>query len=200
MVVVILGCTKNDLSTIVPVGTESYIDDILTVIPDSLRADFFRDFGELNEGAIPDSIEGSFVVAPKERYKSNSPQWPTTVTEPNMYMRFSRQHNGVVVVRLGEGTSQVTDTAFVMGNGDLFTAYYIEDKTYDVNFDAHTYVVRTKRGVIMKGQMTEEGIRDFYFANIIMEMSDNSNGVLTLQEPGSYFIYKDGDDIARRED
>ena len=32
----LFSCTKNDSSTIILLGTESYVDDILDVIPDSL--------------------------------------------------------------------------------------------------------------------------------------------------------------------
>ena len=39
------SCTKNDENTIALIGTESYIDDILSVIPDSLQTRFFAEFG-----------------------------------------------------------------------------------------------------------------------------------------------------------
>ena len=47
------SCTKNDTSTIVLIGTEYYIDDILSVIPDTLQSKFFAAFGSIPEGPVP---------------------------------------------------------------------------------------------------------------------------------------------------
>ena len=187
------SCTKNDENTIVVIGTEYYIDDILTVIPDSLQTQFRAAFGEIPQGAVPPKIEGSYVVDPKARVGSNVADWPLQVTEPNTYLRFEKQHNGIAVMDLAEATEQATDTVFVMGNGNKFTVYFIEDKSYQLPVNGQTFQVWMKRGIVMRGQMTNEGIADFRLASIIMRAEDNSNGMLSQYAPGSYFIYKDGD-------
>ena len=190
------SCTKNDENTIVVIGTEYYIDDILTVIPDSLQTQIMASFGEIPNGAVPPKIEGSYVVDPKTRVASNVEDWPLQVIEPNTYLRFDRQHNGIAVMDLAEATEQATDTVFVMGNGSKFTVYLIEDKSYQMPVNGQTFQVWMKRGVIMRGRMTTEGIADFRLASIVMKAEDNSNGVLSQYAPGSYFIYKDGDGTA----
>ena len=45
--------------------------------------------------------------------------------------------------------------------------------------------------------MSEEGIKNLYFANIIMDVQ----GVVTdeLVTPGQFYIYRDGDGLARKE-
>ncbi len=53
------SCTKNDDNTIALIGTEYYIDDILSVIPDSLQTRFCAAFGNIPEGPVPPKIEGS---------------------------------------------------------------------------------------------------------------------------------------------
>jgi hypothetical protein len=52
----------------------------------------------------------------------------------------------------------------------------------------------------MKGQVTSDGLSDFRYATVIMETEDDSNGIFTQYPPGSYFIYKDGDGVARNEE
>lgn len=194
------SCVKNEGKTIALIGTEYYIDDILTVIPESLQVEFKEAFGDIPEGPIPENIEGSYVMNPKQRVHSNIDNWCTVVVEPDVKLGFSDQHNGIVTMDLTEETNHVTDTVFVMGNGNAFTVYFIEDKTYDFPFNNNTYHVRMKRGIIMKGKVKNEGLADFQYASIILEAEDDSQGVLEQYAPGTYFIYKDGNGLAERID
>lgn len=190
------SCTKNDDTTIVLIGEERYIDDILTVIPDSLKTVFDGAFGAIPEGPVPPKIEGSYVVDPKQRVSTNVAIWPLTLIEPNVYLKFSEQHNGVVTMDLNEATEQLTDTVFVMGHDNDFTVYFIENKSYDVPFNAQSFHVRVKRGVIMKGTASASGLSNFKIASIIMEAEDNSQGVMEQYAPGSFFVYRDGNGLA----
>lgn len=202
LVVASVSCTKNDETTIIPVGTESYIDDIFSVIPDSTMQAFEEAFGNVPQGYVPANIEGDYVIAPKQRVASNVAGWPLNPSdpEPNVSLRFSEQQNGVVRVELTEALEQVTDTAFVMGSGNDFTVYFIENKAYEVSFVQTSFHVDMKRGIVIKGSIDAEGIRNLYFAVVVMEVSDDSNGLIPQYEPGSYFIYKDGNGMASRLD
>ncbi len=190
--VLLSSCTKNDENTIVVIGTEYYIDDILAAVPDSLESKFFAAFGDVSRGDIPPKIEGSYVVDPKQRVSSNLEGWPANTVEPNIYLRFTKQHNGIVTMDLNETTETVTDTVFVCGNGNNFTVYFVEDKDYEIGW--------MKRGVLMKGKVTADGIADFRYATIVMETEDYSGGQFGLYPAGSYFIYKDGDGLAQNLD
>lgn len=194
------SCTKNDENTIVLIGTEYYIDDILSVIPDSLQTRFFAEFGSIPEGSVPPSIEGSYVMNPKQRVGSNVSGWPLQTIEPNLYLRFSNQHNGIAEMGLNEATETMTDTVFVCGNGNAFAVYFIEDKQYEMPINGQTFHARVKRGIVMKGKVTDAGLSDFRYATITMESEDDSNGLIGQYPNGSYFIYKDGDGIAKNED
>jgi hypothetical protein len=198
--VALTSCTKNDATTISLIGTEYYIDDILSVIPDSLEARFLSDFGSIPDGPVPPKIEGSYMMNPKQRVSSNVAEWPLQAVEPNVYLRFSKQHNGIVTMDLNEATETKTDTVFVCGNSNAFTVYFIENKAYDVQVDNHTYHVRMKRGIIMKGAVSDRGLSNFRYATIIMETEDDSGGLIGQYENGSYFIYKDGDGTAENQE
>ena len=194
------SCTKNDTTTISLIGTEYYIDDILSVIPDSLETKFLSDFGSIPDGPVPPKIEGSYMMNPKQRVSSNVEEWPLQAVEPNVYLRFSKQHNGIVTMDLNEATETKTDTVFVCGNGSAFTVYFIENKAYEVQVDNHTYHVRMKRGIVMKGAVSDRGLSNFRYATIIMETEDDSGGLIGQYENGSYFIYKDGDGTAENQE
>ena len=194
------SCTKNDDNTVALIGTEYYIDDILSVIPDSLQTRFFAEFGSIPEGPVPPKIEGSYVMNPKQRVSSNVAGWPLQTVEPNLYLRFTKQHNGIAEMDLNEATETKTDTVFVCGNSNAFAVYFIENKAYEMEIDNHTYHVRAKRGIVMKGKVTDAGLSDFRYATILMKSEDDSQGLISQYPNGSYFIYKDGDGLAKNED
>lgn len=188
------ACTKNDNSTIILLGTEFYVDEILDIIPDSLITAFNSHFGEIPRGYVPPKIEGKYVVAPKQRYYSSVNNWPLDVIEPNVVLKFTDQHNSVVGLNLAEAVDTFTDTVFIIGNNQSFTVYYQEKKNMTVN----NHDVNVKRGIIITGSISTEGICDILFANIIMEVEGDSENILA--KPGQFFIYEDGDGIARKED
>lgn len=198
----VANCTKNDESTIILVGTESYVKDILSVIPDSCMAQFEAVLGAVPEGKVPPDVEGLYVIGPKQRVASNVSGWPLVMPnpEPNATLHFFRQHNGVAGMEFSEALEQQTDTVYLMGNESDFTAYVIESKSYDMAYSNATYHVDMKRGIVIKGCIVPEGIRDLYFAVVIMDVSDDSDGIIPQFAPGSYFIYKDGDGLASRLD
>ena len=193
---VFASCTKNDENTIVLIGEELYIDSILTVIPDTLKPEFDVVFGSIPTGPVPPDIEGSYVVVQKMRVCSNVPYWPLSVVEPNVYLKFADQNNGVATMDLAEATEHMTDTVFVMGSQRNFTVYFVENKAYEIQ----SFHVKIKRGVIMKGAITPEGLSNFMIATVIMEAEDDSQGALSQYPPGSFFVYRDSDGLAENFD
>lgn len=185
------SCTKNDEYTIVPIGDEHYIVDIDSLFSNTsiFTQRFWNDFGDIRQyGYIPPKIEGSYVVNPKDRMCSNvsANLWPLTVKEPNMYLRFEKQHNELVTLDWNEIGEIATDTVFVRGNGKDFAIYYIENQITPYN--------SIKSAYIMRGRITDEGIADFRYATIILDALVTD----VIIDIGHYFIYKDGDGIAQR--
>lgn len=191
------SCTKNDDTTVTLIGTEYYIDSILTVIPDSLQTRFFAEFGTIPEGVVPPKIEGSYVMDPKQRVATNTSPWPLDVVEPNVYLRFYNQHNGVAAMDLAEDTENKSDTVFVCGSENAFAVYFIEDKSFELAFNNQNYNIGIKRGIVMKGNVTSEGLSNFRYATIVLDVEDESG---LMPGRGSYFIYKDGDGLAKNEE
>lgn len=189
------SCTKNEDTTVALIGEEYYIDDILSVVSD---ATFWSDFGSINRGAIPPDVQGSYLVSPMQRVASNLAVWPLQVVEPNAFMRFSKQHNGIVVMDLNDATEQRTDTVFVMGKDDDFTVYIVEDKSYEIPIDGQSYPIVLKRGVVMCGTVTGAGLSNFRMAFIVMDVINDPQGMAPAR--GTYFIYKDGNGLAENYD
>lgn len=191
------SCNKNNTSTIAPLGTEYYIDDSLEAIPNLA---FWNAFGTVQSGPFPPDIKGDYVVSPKVRVSSNVADWPLLTESLNVYLHFSDQNNSLVTVEMNEATDNITDTAFVKGNGETgdFLVYFIEEKEItDYQYGNSNYTLRSRQGVAIKGKVTGDGIVDFRYATIVLAAESEPAGV-PLQEVGSYFIYKDGDNLAER--
>lgn len=184
------SCTKNDTNTIVLIGTEYYIDDINSMVPDTLQAQFFANFGTITSGAIPPKIEGSYRINPRQRIANNI-GLPVPANELPAYLRFSDQHNGVVTIDFNDATETFTDTVFVQGKGQDFVVYFVEKK----KIEDFSVPAMMKRAVLMKGRVTDAGLADFRYATIVLEKEDDLDQLAAL---GSYFIYKDSDGNAER--
>ena len=193
----ILGsCTKNDDTTLTLLGSEGYVvnydkylNDILSAIPSS-QVNAFKEKLRLYEGNIPPKVEGEYVVAPKNRVASNvaASNWLLNVHEPNVYLKFSDQHNRVASMIHYEEFITEIDTVYLRGSGERFVAYYIEDKEIEYGM----YKVNIKRGVIYSGRISDEGIKYLQYASVIMDVENNSHGFIDTYPVGSYFIYEDG--------
>lgn len=183
--VLLNSCIKeNNGQTIALIGTEYYIDDILSVIPDSLQGKFSTMFEGYHEGTIPDKLEGSYVVHPNMLISTNL-QIPTPRLDPDITMRFSKQNNGTMMIELYEEASlQATEPAFVMGNNKDLTVYFIEEKSLGQSTHA-------KRGVVMAGKLTDQGLAQLRMAFVILE-SEGEYAPL----PGTYYYYEDGNRLA----
>ena len=194
----ITSCTKNDDSTIILLGEEQYVDDMINVIPDSLRIYFKQNFS-VYRGYIPPNIQGEYEFSPKKRVVTSAlTPWPTNVVERDVYLKFSEQHNRMATFLHREQVNTTTDTVYVIGHDSYFTAYYQEH----VTLDYVGYEVRIKRGIIYSGRWMSDGIRNLYDASIIMDVEDESHGTgpYETQPVGTFFIYRDGDGIAINKD
>lgn len=189
-VVAFAGCKKTSYDdTIILLGEESYVVPLQNMIPDTLQSVFLNKFGDVPEGYIPANIEGEYKISAKEFCCSN---YMNLSDNSDMYLKVTRQHNRVATVDLYECGQIKTDTAFVMGNGNLFTLYFNEDKIMVFNGN-HVLV---KRLVVFKGEKTDDGIKDLYFGNIILSTDNGNNPFLDPFASGYYFIYKDKDGLS----
>lgn len=201
------SCTKNDDSTIVPIGAEDYVkplssvvESIFSSVPEATKTKFLQDFGDLPDGPVPPKIEGSFKMSPKQRVATNTDLPVPAIEQPDLLLRFSNQHNELIQLDLNESTENFSDTVFVRGNDNAFAVYFIENKAYEIPMGGTVYHVKMERGVIMRGKMTDRGIADFRYATIVMQAEDDSNGLIDQYDRGTYFIYKDGDGVVEKYD
>lgn len=187
--ILLSSCIKeNNGKTIALIGDEYYIEDILKMIPDSLQDKFETLFDGIPQGAIPADLGDScsYVVSPNVLVSTNLWNMSSPIPQPDVYMRFSKQNNGIVVMELAETTLQKTDTVYVMGNNGDFTVYYVEEKHLDLD-------IYVKRGIVMCGKVADNGLSDFRMVFVVLEAGGEQ-----APNPGSYYYYEDRDGLAER--
>lgn len=187
----LISCDKNtyDEDTIILLGTESYVTPLNALIPDSLKVEFPKYLGEIHTGYIPPNIEGEYLISKKEFCHSN---FVNLFDNLDMHLRITKQHNRVAKVEFDEGGTVVTDTAYVMGTDQLFTLYFTEQK--EILF--YSNISKVDRCVVITGEITDTGIKNLMFGNIILKAYQGNNPFIGNFIPGWYFIYKDNDGVS----
>lgn len=222
---IMLGsCTKvsSNGETIVPIGKEYFdVEELFSGVKSSFdtvmkkmgyytTANHENSIPQYYADLIPQNLTGSYVMDQAMLVGSNvgSTQFPVPI--PDVTINFTSQHNSIASIEFTESSiTQKTDTVFIMGNDNLngFTAYFIEKKEFEQAYNGQTYHVEIKRGIIMCGTVTPDGLSGFEapiggsgfrYASIIMDWDDNSHGVLPKYEPGTYMIYEEGDGLASK--
>jgi hypothetical protein len=178
------SCTKNDKTTVVLVGKETYIPDIHDIIPDTLLTKF--DF--LPDGPIPPDVAGEFIADPYILSYSNISYDIVGQGRKSRYLRFSNQFNRFCTFDTKQGSETIhADTIYLTGINKFFTAYffgYVEDNFY------HT---KSKTANVITGCVTDEGIKDLTYGWLLLEKFDPD----TLLVPvGSMRIFKDEDKMS----
>lgn len=190
LAVVFSGCLKDaGEETIVLMGTESGVQRIEDVIPDTLL-NFISDtramHGEpidLPYGNTPPDIQGEFVFYPRELYADNGFH-PTA--NDSLCLRFGGdcdtlgcyphgQHNRLTPCDIFENgfSRQHVDAISLFGNGEAFAAYFIV--SFDDCYEPMSGVNYTlTRGYIVVGEMTSDGIDHAVVACVNKDVTPNN--------------------------
>lgn len=141
LAILVTGCLKDDLSekTIVLMGTESGVQPIGSVIPDTLLT-FIHDAEamspasvlELPEGNMPPDIQGEFVFSPRDLYGYNS-EHPYPNPEDTLFLRLGGNPSSYTIE---VGHLYHTGDTLIQGNDTLV---FPADSTIMVSEIAYYY-------------------------------------------------------------
>ena len=172
-------------------GGSGRIDDRLdNVVPEDIQ-DKIKDHMPLYDGINPPFVEGAYLIEPmtclydEENYYQPGHEVIETV------IRFSNQNTTTNTLDYEdyEGSLQTStgSGAFISGSGDNFTAYF---NTEGINY-GDTY---TKTALVISGTKTAEGIRNLYYAFVMVEKSGPN--VDRIMGEGMFRIFKDEDGLS----
>lgn len=163
------------------------------VVPDTI-ADNLGEYIPIYSGVNPPIVEGAFLIDPLvtvycEDYDEGGFEPGDIVT--SKCIRFSNQNTVDNTLDYDaysvSGSSNDSGTgAFISGSGDNFTAFF--------NTVGTSSGIYTKEALIISGTKTEEGIKDLYYAFVMVEKGDDPNDY--LMDEGVFRVFKDSDGLS----
>ncbi|MDR2584326.1 MAG: hypothetical protein LBC75_12675 [Fibromonadaceae bacterium] len=167
-----------------------------TVIPDDIKTEF-KGKMPIYSGITPPDISGKYVSSRNiiigSSLDADSDKILTGGNYYDLYMAFTKKGDKIYYrSKQGDEAYGNSDdlTVDVVGEGDNFTAYFIEV--------GEANGIKTKMSVVISGTMTSSGIKDYYYSFIMLEKGPDPDHKLVSVK--TYRIFKDSDGLAERAD
>lgn len=197
MSLLILGaCLDNGTNTAVlppintNVGNVSPSTETISLeefVPDSIFEVLEAEI-PIYEGDTPPDVTGAYLIS-EMWFESSSSDLDAVNRKINDYeicfknnmAHYEGQH------RIDESNYESSDTVYVTGSGDNFTAYFI-------GYGENQGVWR-KSSTVISGTLTDDGIKDIYFTQTILEKGDDSQ-ISSFIPLGRVRVFIDKDGLA----
>lgn len=164
------------------------------VIGGKERKDSLIRWMPIYEGDTPPNIEGCYFVDPFETVycqdQGNGGYNPGDIVSSD-YCRFLNQNASKNTLDFSSISANGNSTsegkgAFIQGSGNNFTAFF--------DTEGATSGITTKTALVISGTKTAEGIKDFYYAFVMVEKGDDPNH--QLMNEGVFRVFRDKDFLA----
>lgn len=168
----------------------------IPLITEYLPSDLLQMFGEenVNFGDQPPVVDMEFVSNHEYVATSLTPPFAPpvgTITPIKHYHKISQQYLQIAdyySMSSEETNCHLLSPVFLTGYGNRFTVYYFEEPDTDA---------KPVHAVLLSGQMTSAGIRDFMYGYKIVRYND-SIVPPTVYPANSIFVFKDRDGLAEK--
>lgn len=159
------------------------------VIPAAIR-ETFKNHMPINEGKYPPSIVGQYLQSATVAVYCSDNGFAVGDSACDCYYQFYDQtSNGMCKFNTRQLTiTGHSDTVWIVGQGNKFTAFFVEKETY--NDTAGTWCISSN---LISGEITSGGIKNFYMAFIMLDKYDPMHKIMDVNE---YRIFKDSDGLA----
>lgn len=183
-----VGCKKDDDKKDLNSGLPQ---EVKNFVPDSILNKIKALGMPIYEGNTPPKIESSFLAKPFILKASNRPGDPVGQQFYNYQVKFYEQNNEKRTIKcdyvngteLGKGLG-----SYVSGNNGTFTVFSEMNITLGTD--------KAKIVQVISGTLIEGGIKDFYYANFMLDNNGNPNN--NLLENGEGRIIYDSDGMSEK--
>lgn len=160
------------------------------VIPEDIR-DKIDDYIPIYNGVNPPNVEGTFYICPMTTVYCEDGNYYPGQEINSFYVNFFNQnmenntldytgwHESAIASESGNGV-------FISGTGNNFSIFF--------NTIGQTEGIATKTALVISGTKTESGIKDLYYAFVMIEKGADPNHY--LMDEGIYRVFKDGDGLS----
>ena len=140
-------------------------------------------------GSTPPIIEGTWMMSPTTVVHDGQGNWKAGKVINDVTFHFSSQNTSQNTIEYSKKESQDYANASnvaVLGKDNHFTAFLIsEGKTGDIS---------TKEAALVSGTVTDNGIKDMYYAFILLDKSADPDRKVV--DVGVFRCFKDGDGLS----
>lgn len=178
-----------------PVLRENIQEDtrLETVVPNDLRKKMEK-YMPIYDGKQPPKVEGVFKINPFECVFCED--YPNGGFAPGYkygtdiikFTNFDNSNNTLDYEHYFQGKTEfgIGPGAYISGNGNLFTIYFIKE--------GENKGIYTKTASVLSGEVTTNGLKNVYSAFLMLDKGyDPNNGVMKV---GYFRVYKDGDGLS----
>jgi hypothetical protein len=201
---VLFSCSSEDEKNY----TEVYTQEVLSIAPKERIQELERMNFTMYEGKTPPQVSGTFLASPYIMKESSETNWYRHAGErvQDHYYRIKDQNMADLSFKLDVKAldpetgnvfySSPDEKRYLSGSGDRFSAFSIVENFYLYNSNQDT--AKFKSLEVMSAIVTEEGLRDYQYAFIML---DNYGDPLNkLMRNGGTRIFYDEDRLARFSD
>ncbi len=178
-----------------PDESEERFDD---VVPEDIQDDI-EDWMPIHMGVTPPRIEGTYFLDPQVTVycedQSVGGYDPGQIVNSE-YLKFSNQNmsnNTLDLESIDEyfRTYEAGEGAFIAGTGNNFTAFF-NTEGYSIGEAGHK--IYTKLATVISGTYTSSGIKDLYYAFVMVDKQNDIND--ELMNEGIFRIFRDQDGLS----
>ena len=165
------------------------------VVPEEIQ-EKMSEHMPIYSGVNPPNVEGTYYMDPFETvycedYTSSMTTYYPGYIVNSYYCRFSNQNyiNNTIDYQdiAGNGSSSNIGTgAFISGSGNNFTAFF--------NTIGEGYGIATRTALVISGTKTSDGIKDLYYAFVMVEKGDDPEHKIMAE--GVFRVFRDQDGIS----
>lgn len=158
------------------------------VVPEEIQ-EKLDEYIPVYKGVNPPNVEGSFYMDPNVAVYCEDNGFQPGEAVLSEYIRFSNQDmtKNTLDYEQKRSNSYMSGTgAFISGSGSNFTAFF--------NIEGYTDDIYNKTALVISGTKTETGIKNLYYAFIMVEKGEDPENLL-MQE-GYFRVFKDEDGLS----
>ena len=177
------GCKKDDKDE----SNSGIPKEVTNFVPDSILNEIKRLGMPINEGNTPPNVEFTFMARPLYLKASNRPGDLVGQQFADLKVKFYEQNNAKRTIKCDYVNGSAVGTglgSYVSGTGSTFTVF----SEMNVNIGNE----KSKLVQVISGTLVEDGIKDFYYANFMIDNYGNPKHTFLEIGQGRVLFDSDG--------
>jgi hypothetical protein len=180
-----VSCNKDDDDNLV--NENGLTKEIVNLVPDQILNEI-KDLGmPIYSGENPPSIEGSYLAKPFILKSSNIESDSPGMLFADLYIKFRNQNNKNLTIDFdyaNGGELGLGYGSYIVGDDGKFSVFVEVDVTYNES--------KAKVVMIISGKLADDGIKNLYYANFMIDNFGNEQGYWIDNGTGRVLYDEDG--------